>query len=65
MLPSLPPPSLALVVIELNPAIRVETGWGADKGADVDAAVVFRGPLMYAFGLDETAHLLQIHKPWA
>ena len=63
---AVPSPSLprsCQVVIELNPAIRVETGWGADKGADVDAAVVFRGPLMYAFGLDETAHLLQIHKP--
>ena len=58
-----PPLLPCQVVIELNPEIRVETGWGAHKGADLDAAVVFRGPLMYAFGLDETQHLL--HKPWA
>lgn len=51
------------VLLNLSPQISVETGWGGYKGTDLDVAVVYRGPLMFALGLDEEQHLL--HKPWA
>lgn len=48
------------VHLALNPAIRVERGWGA-HGAN--GAVVTRGALVYALALKETQELL--HPPWA
>ena len=48
------------VLLNLNPDIQVETGWG---NAGTDAAVVRRGALLYALGLDENVELL--HSPWA
>lgn len=47
------------VKLSLNPEIKVERGWGAE---DANAAVVTRGPLVYALALKETQELL--HKPW-
>ena len=52
-----------VVHLALNPEIVVETGWGGYNGTDLHAAVVVRGPLLYALGLDETPH--QLHEPWA
>ena len=48
------------VVLSLSPEIQVETGWGE---AGTDAAVVRRGALLYALGLDE--HVERLHPPWA
>lgn len=41
------------VVVELNPEIRVETGWGQYNGTDLNAVVVLRGPLLFALGLGD------------
>lgn len=48
------------VRLNLNPEVRVETGWGE---AGYNSAVVTRGPLLFALGLDESYELL--HSPWA
>jgi hypothetical protein len=52
------------VALSLHPEIRVERGWGAsDAGAEADAAVVVRGPLLFALPLDEET--AELHAPWA
>lgn len=62
---SVPLPA-ARVVLELNPAVRLQSGWGLTAAAakPTNALTVQRGALLYALHLEQTSSTVRTWQPF-